>query len=182
MLRPGTRGKRRQVAERGLADLPLTRQLRSAGASLTASPRRRRRRGRQTCRLRWEVGEGDLRRRDGRARAWEAGRGGRTQFGTVGAPDASSDTSIMQPAHLPSAVTASLWATPPMELARCGATQLLGGRPDLAPRLAGVFRARRDDGSGAGGLRRRQAEKCRQIGWYTARLLRLLAAGVPPAG
>ena len=51
MPRPGTRGKRRQVAERGLADLPLTRQLRSAGASSTASPQRRRRRPKQTCRL-----------------------------------------------------------------------------------------------------------------------------------
>ena len=51
MPRPGTRGKRRQVAERDLADLPLTRQLRSAGASSTASPQRRRRRPKQTCRL-----------------------------------------------------------------------------------------------------------------------------------
>ena len=64
------------------------------------------------------------------------------------------------------------WATPSVELARCGGNQLHGGRQDLAPRLAGVFRARRDDWAGADGLKRRQAEKCREIGWYTARLLR----------
>ena len=69
--------------------------------------------------------------------------------------------------------TPSSTATPSVQGARRGAAKRAGGVRHLAPRLAGVFRARRDDGSGAGGLRRRQAEKCRQIGWYTARLLRL---------
>ncbi len=60
-----------------------------------------------------------------------------------------------------------------MELARRGAPPLPEGRNDLGPRLAGLFRARRDDPGGAGGLRRREAEKYGQTGWYTARLLRV---------
>jgi hypothetical protein len=65
---------------------------------------------------------------------------------------------------------------------RRGAGKLAAGRHHLAPRSAGLFRARRDDSGGAGGLRRREAEKTEQTGWYTARLLRSLAAGVPQIG
>ena len=70
-------------------------------------------------------------------------------------------------------VTPSPMATPSVELARRSAAQPTRGRHQVAPRLAGLFRARRDDWRGAGGLERRRAEKGREIGWYTARLLRV---------
>jgi len=81
--------------------------------------------------------------------------------------------------HLRSSVTASYAVTPSVDLARRGAAELAEGGHRLAPRSAAVFRGCGDDAHDADGVRRREAEMVRQMGWQTARLLRSLAAGVP---
>ena len=60
-----------------------------------------------------------------------------------------------------------------MDLVRRGADKLAAGRHHLASRPAGLFRGSRDDWRDADVPKRRKLKKCREIGWYTARLLRL---------